>query len=129
MRNLWLGLVIGALTGAAVGAAVDGARRAGQAAARVGHKVEHSISEHKPNVNAAGIADKVHAAAIADKVREVDLPDRARAVAARLAESPVAETTRHAGHVLADTARRSEERTEKFALEHPPRKGDGDPTD
>jgi hypothetical protein len=107
-------LMIGAIAGAAIGAAVAVGRRQG-AAARVRQAVKNPIEEHAPHM---------HPADIAANVRE-KLPHQVRNTASRLADSPVGEATRHAGHVIADTAQQAEKRAEKFAKEHTHRASSG----
>ncbi|WP_433604270.1 hypothetical protein [Prescottella agglutinans] len=115
MANLWQKLMIGALAGAAVGAAVVlGRRRDTAEGAR--QALERSIKEHTHGV---------HPSDIAAGVRNAELPERVRETTSRLAESPVGVATRHAGQVIADTARRTEKRAEKYAHDHAHRGSSG----
>ncbi|WP_143069422.1 hypothetical protein [Rhodococcus maanshanensis] len=112
MRKLWLRLIIGASAGAAVGVTVVLARRRGITTKAI-HATEGPIKEHTPHI---------HPAEITANVRE-NLPQQVKRTASRLAASPAGEATRHAGQVVAETARHVEERAEKFAKDHAHRDG------
>ncbi|GAA4471812.1 hypothetical protein GCM10023094_03100 [Rhodococcus olei] len=112
MRNQWPRLMIGAAVGAAMFGAFAIVRRR-SAAALARPSMEHPVEGHTPDI---------HPAELAADVRE-KLPQHIKKTASRVAESPIGEATRHAGQVVAKTARQAEKHAEEFAKNRTHRDG------